>query len=68
MFDRLAEAMVSSVTVSAIGQLAALRAEADRRGISLPSRFDVPDRGLWQRGYAAKHEGPSRRRNELDRR
>jgi hypothetical protein len=32
----------------------ALRSEADRRGITLPVRFRVPDRALWERGYAAE--------------
>lgn len=40
--------------VEAEAQQAALRSEADRRGLVLPARFDVPDRGLWERGYAAE--------------
>ena len=47
-------AIVTSVAVSTADQVAALRSETDRRGISPPSRFDVPDRTLWERGYAAQ--------------
>lgn len=32
----------------------ALQSEADRRGFTLPDRFDVPDRVVWERGYAAE--------------
>ena len=32
----------------------ALDSEADRRGLALPAQFDVPDRLLWERGYAAE--------------
>jgi hypothetical protein len=32
----------------------ALRSEAERRGLQLPGRFAIPDRGLWQPGYAAE--------------
>lgn len=46
--------IVSSVTVAAAAQQKALRSEAKRRGIVLPDRFDVPDRALWERGYAAE--------------
>jgi len=35
-------------------QLAALRSEASRRGLRLPTRFDVPDRRLWEPGYRAE--------------
>jgi len=40
--------------VEAEPQLTALRSEAQRRGMQLPGRFAVPDRRLWQRGYAAE--------------
>jgi len=47
-------AIVISASVDAEPQLTALRSEADRRGITLPVRFSVPDRALWERGYAAE--------------
>lgn len=28
--------------------------EADRRGLTLPARFTIPDRTLWEPGYAAE--------------
>ena len=33
-------------------QLYSLRSEAGRRGVTLPPTFDVPDRALWEPGYA----------------
>ncbi len=47
-------AIVISASIDAAPQLTALRSEADRRGIALPLRFSVPDRALWERGYAAE--------------
>jgi hypothetical protein len=47
-------AIVISASVAAGPQSTALRSEADRRGIALPRRFRVPDRALWERGYAAE--------------
>ncbi len=47
-------AIVISASMDAAPQLTALRSEADRRGITLPVRFSVPDRALWERGYAAE--------------
>ncbi len=47
-------AIVTRATVEAALQLAALRSEADRRSIDLPTAFSVPDRQLWERGYAAE--------------
>jgi len=47
-------AIVSEVTVQADLQMAALASEARRRGTPLPPVFDVPDRSIWQRGYAAE--------------
>lgn len=44
--------IATGASVSATEQMQALLSEARRRGIQLPSRFDVPDRGLWERGYA----------------
>jgi hypothetical protein len=47
-------AIVIEVSVEAEPQTAALLSETKRRGISpVPVRFDVPDRGLWETGYAA---------------
>jgi hypothetical protein len=31
-----------------------LRSEFDRRNLVLPESFDVPDRALWERGYATE--------------
>lgn len=47
-------AIVTEVSVAADLQLAALRSEAERRGMPLPTTFDVPDRAIWERGYAAE--------------
>jgi hypothetical protein len=47
-------AIVTGASVPAEGQLVALTSEAQRRGVSLPDRFDVPDRPLWEPGYAAE--------------
>ncbi len=47
-------AIVLSAAVEAEPQLTALRSEAARRGITLPTHFGVPDRGLWKQGYAAE--------------
>ncbi len=47
-------AIVSEVSVAADLQLAALRSEAERRGMPLPAVFNVPDREIWERGYAAE--------------
>lgn len=47
-------AIVSHATVEAEAQRAALDSEADRRGITLPATFSVPDRELWEKGYAAE--------------
>ncbi|MGH2862970.1 MAG: nucleotidyl transferase AbiEii/AbiGii toxin family protein [Solirubrobacteraceae bacterium] len=40
--------------VDAASQINALESEASRRDVSLPERFDVPDRILWESGYAAE--------------
>lgn len=45
-------AIVSAAEIDAAGQLAALTSEASRRDVRLPAHFDVPDRALWERGYA----------------
>lgn len=47
-------AIVIAASVDAALMIAALRVEAERRGITLPARFAVPDRDLWERGYAAE--------------
>jgi hypothetical protein len=47
-------AIVTSAPVEAGLQRVALRSEAERRGVTLPPRFDVPDRELWERGYEAE--------------
>ncbi|MBV9093632.1 MAG: nucleotidyl transferase AbiEii/AbiGii toxin family protein [Streptosporangiaceae bacterium] len=47
-------AIVLAAPVEARPQMTALRSEAQRRGLQLPRRFAVPDRGLWQPGYAAE--------------
>jgi hypothetical protein len=47
-------AIVTDVSVEAAAQMAALESEATRRRITLPSRFNVPDRDLWEAGYAAE--------------
>ncbi|MGH2797954.1 MAG: nucleotidyl transferase AbiEii/AbiGii toxin family protein [Thermoleophilaceae bacterium] len=47
-------AIVISASVDAAPQVTALKSEAGRRGITLPARFGVPDRALWERGYAAE--------------
>ncbi len=45
-------AMIGGATVDAVAQTAALQSERQRRRITLPQRFDVPDRARWQQGYA----------------
>lgn len=47
-------AIVRSAALQAEPAREALRSEAQRRTVALPSRFDVPDRGLWEPGYAAE--------------
>lgn len=47
-------AIARGASVEATAQMAALASEAEDRGLALPSRFDVPDRELWARGYAAE--------------
>lgn len=45
-------AMVGGASVDADAQTAALRSEEGRRGITVPQRFDVPDRADWEPNYA----------------
>jgi hypothetical protein len=47
-------AIVRAASVVADAQLAALRSETSRRGLRLPTKFTVPDRRLWERGYAVE--------------
>jgi len=47
-------AIVTETSVDAELQRTALKSEAKRRGISFPGHFDVPDRLLWQTGYASE--------------
>ena len=47
-------AIITEVSVAADPQMAALASETRRRGMEMPASFDVPDRGLWERGYAAE--------------
>ena len=47
-------AIVTGASVRAELQMAALRSVAGRRRITLPGRFAVPDRAMWERGYAAE--------------
>jgi hypothetical protein len=46
--------IVTEASVEAVAQTAALLSEAKRRDVTLPRSFDVPDRGLWEPGYAAE--------------
>ncbi len=47
-------AIVTEASVESQSQIAALSSEATRRRITLPPRFGVPDRRLWEQGYAAE--------------
>jgi Nucleotidyl transferase AbiEii toxin, Type IV TA system len=47
-------AIVVSSTVDATLQIDALHREADRRQLTLPAAFTVPDRTLWETGYRAE--------------
>lgn len=46
-------AIATSSTLEAEELIKAVHAEAERRGVKLPSTFDVPDLHLWTSGYAA---------------
>jgi hypothetical protein len=41
-------------SVDAVAQRTALESEFQRRRLSLPARFDAPERKLWQPGYGAE--------------
>lgn len=45
-------AIVHGAGVDEESQRKALTSEAQRRGITLPTRFAVPDKEMWERGYA----------------
>jgi len=47
-------AIVTQVSVDAELQRTAVQSEAARRGITLPHRFDMPDRALWKSGYESE--------------
>jgi Nucleotidyl transferase AbiEii toxin, Type IV TA system len=47
-------AIAQGASTDAEEQIRALASEAERRGIVLPETFDVPDRALWESGYAAE--------------
>jgi hypothetical protein len=49
-------AIARGASVDAERQLQSLRSEAERRGVELPKTFDVPDRSLWEPGYAREAE------------
>lgn len=51
--------LVAIVTVASVGaddERDALSSQFGRRGLALPARFDVPDRPLWEAGYAREAE------------
>jgi hypothetical protein len=43
--------IIRGARVPAALQRQALVVQFERRGLTLPDRFSVPDRGLWERGY-----------------
>ena len=47
-------AIITSASVSAETRSAVLLSEFERRGLTLPHKFDVPDRTLWEQGYSAE--------------
>lgn len=47
-------AIITGASVDAQGQTTAMTSEFQRRGLVRPGRFDVPDRALWETGYAAE--------------
>jgi hypothetical protein len=47
-------AIAQGASIDAQEQIRALTSEGERRGIVLPETFDVPDRALWESGYAAE--------------
>ena len=47
-------AILTKFSVQADAQQQALESEAERRGLILPSQFDVPDHQMWDTGYRAE--------------
>lgn len=47
-------AIATNASVSAEELREAVSSEARRRKITLPAKFDAPDRELWEKGYAAE--------------
>jgi hypothetical protein len=47
-------AITTEASVEAQAQITALTSESQRRGVTLPPTFGVPDLDLWVRGYAAE--------------
>jgi len=45
-------AIARGAPIDAERQLRSLGSEAERRGVTLPLTFEVPDRALWEPGYA----------------
>lgn len=48
--------IIGGAAIEAHAQTIALRSEERRRQITLPGRFDVPDRTSWEAGYAREAE------------
>ena len=46
--------IVAGASIPAADQIAALVSEFERRQLSFPAAFDVPDRRLWESGYVAE--------------
>ncbi len=49
-------AIARGAKIDAGEQSRAIRSELKRRGVALPRQFDVPDRRVWEEGYAAEAE------------
>jgi hypothetical protein len=47
-------AIAQGASIDAQEQIRAVTSEGERRGIVLPETFNVPDRALWESGYAAE--------------
>jgi hypothetical protein len=47
-------AIITGASVDAESQTTALVSEFERRHLTLPQSFDVPDRAIWEAGYAAE--------------
>jgi hypothetical protein len=52
-------AIIGGASVAAEAQRTAIQSEFARRGLELPTAFDIPDRRLWQAGYAAEARRPA---------